>query len=124
MPFKAGNTYGKGRPKGSGKIQILKDYSEKYGFKKLISIAEGSGHGYYEHNGRLIEHGPNASIQFEALKLILAYGCGKPTEYHDFTTGGETLSDWAVRYFGADGQSGSRADSDRKLRRVSKDNSK
>lgn len=101
--FQLGNTYGKGRPKGSKRNEICKAYAEKYGFKKLIAIAEGKGHRYREYNGRLVEVGPDSGIQFEALKLILAYGFGKPTESIDLSTGGESLADWAIQHFRRNG---------------------
>jgi hypothetical protein len=121
--FGAGNQAGKGfgRPKGSGRIQICKEWAEKKGFKKLIDLAEGK----YEQDGKLkaagwapnpvrpaslVWVGPTAELQFEALKLVLAYGAGKPTESLDLTSGGETLSDWALQYFGAINSNGADPD--------------
>lgn len=78
--FQPGNTFGKGRPKGSGLVQQCTDWIEKKGWTKLIEIAEGKGHSFKIHGGKIIEVGPSEELQFEALKLIAAYGKGKPHE--------------------------------------------
>jgi hypothetical protein len=81
--FQPGNKFGKGRPKGSGLVQKCTDWIEKKGWDKLIEIAEGKGHAFKLHGGKVIEVGPSEELQFEALKLIAAYGKGKPRETVD-----------------------------------------
>ena len=93
MKFQPGNKHGKGRPRGSGLVQICKDYAQAKGWQKLIDLAEGKGYKVGTLNGKVVEIGPSLELQFEALKLCLAYGHGKPTEHVDFTTGGDTLAD-------------------------------
>lgn len=85
MPFQPGNRLGQGRPKGSGRNQIIREWCEQKGIQKLLDVAEGKGHTFREYNGRVVEIGPNENLQFEALKLALAYGMGKPTEMVEIT---------------------------------------
>jgi hypothetical protein len=79
MPFQPGNklAQGHGRP---SKNPLLAAWCLETGVQKLIDLAEGKGHAFREFKGRFVELGPNRQLQFEALKLALAYGIGKPTE--------------------------------------------
>jgi hypothetical protein len=72
-------------PFQSGNKPILAAWCESLGVQMLIDLAEGKGHGFREHKGRFIEIGPNRQLQFEALKLALSYGIGKPTEMVEIT---------------------------------------
>lgn len=85
MPFQPGNKFGKGRPKGSGRIQECTKYAEEHGLQKLIELSQGVGcYRRVISQGRVLKI-PNDELAFEALKLVLAYGLGKPTEKVDLT---------------------------------------
>lgn len=79
-PFEKGHPGGPGRPKGSGRVELCRKFAEQEGFQKLIDIAKGIGYRVGTVNGKFVEVGPTRELQFEALKLALAYGYGKPTE--------------------------------------------
>lgn len=116
MPqFQTGNSYGKGRPRGSKLNELCKKFAKEEGFERLIERAKGF---YRDSNdqirkagwaekkpakgkgvGRLVWVGPSDESQFEALKLALAYGAGKPTESVDVTSNGESLAEWAFQHF-------------------------
>ena len=83
--FAKGNKLSKGRPKGSGMVQIARDWAVKKGWVKLIEIAEGKGWRVENIIGGFREIGPTLQLQLEATKLLLAYGIGKPTERHEIT---------------------------------------
>ena len=116
MGFQPGNKYGQGRPKGSTYNEICKQFAEKEGVARLVEWAKGTfrnAHGQVQAagwsqpkdtngkpKGRLVWAGPDYSLQFEALKLVLAYGLGKPRNPVDITSGGQTLTDWANEWFG------------------------
>ena len=40
MPFKKGNKHSKGRPKGSGTVEVAREWAKKKGWKKLMERAE------------------------------------------------------------------------------------
>jgi hypothetical protein len=103
MAFQPGNklAVGRGRPKGSGKSQIAKEWAETKGLAKLQEIAEWPDEGVQVHpdSGRVIPKGWSRELQFEALKLMLAYGLGKPTERHELSNAdGEPLVVEIVKY--------------------------
>lgn len=113
-PFEKGNKagVGHGRPKGSGRIQICAEFAEKEGFEILLNLARGKykdQHGKIRTAGwaapdpkqpaRIVWIGPSQELSFDALKLALAYGKGKPTEFVDISSGGQSLSEWANEWF-------------------------
>ena len=67
--FEPGNQYGKGRPKGSGYVEECQRWAEAGGWTRLFGWADGKSGA-----------AKNMKLQFEALRLILAYGYGKPKE--------------------------------------------
>ena len=69
---------GKGRPKGSGKAQLFREFATEHAIPRLFDFALGKGHGYKIHGQKIIEVGPSATLQLDAIKLILAYGLGRP----------------------------------------------
>lgn len=95
--FQKGNKYGKGRPKGSGYVQICRDYAVKKGWKKLIEMADGKGYKVAMQNGRILEVGPDHKLQFEALKTILAYGVGKPRETMEIVGDDNEFTNYSTR---------------------------
>lgn len=78
QPGQSGNPAG--RPKGTGLVAICTKFADEEGFDKLIELARGTGYriGKDPKTGRVIHIGPSPELQFEALKLALAYGKGKP----------------------------------------------
>ena len=78
--FEPGNklAVGHGRPKGSGKAALFREWAETTGIQKLFDIAEGKGHGYKIHGQKILEVGPTIGHQLEAIRLALAYGLGRP----------------------------------------------
>jgi hypothetical protein len=80
--FQPGNKLGVGygRPKGSSRPMIIREWVEREGWQKLIDLARGKGHGFRQHDGKVVEIGPKIEVQLEAMKLAFAYGFGKPTE--------------------------------------------
>lgn len=114
-PFQANNqaAKGHGRPRGSGRIQVCTEFAEQEGFAMLIALAKGK---YAGPDGnlrtagwaapdkskpsRIVWIGPSQELSYDALKLVLAYGKGKPTEFVDLSSGGQSLFDWAVESFG------------------------
>jgi hypothetical protein len=98
-PFEKGHAGGPGRPKGSSRPEICRRFAEEEGFQKLIDIAKGVGYKVGTINGKFTEVGPSRELQFEALKLAIAYGYGKPTESVDLTSNGNTLYDWLDNRF-------------------------
>ncbi len=100
-PFKAGNTaaVGHGRPKGSSRVLTCKEFAEKEGFQRLIGIARGQNYCVVR-DGKEIELSPSLDLIFEALKLLLAYGIGKPAQLLNVTHNVDSLADWAHQYFG------------------------
>jgi hypothetical protein len=74
---------GRGRPKGSSKPAWLKEWAEKKGLPKLLALAEGKGFSEFREGRRILSVGPDYSIQFEAIRLALAYAIGKPRETID-----------------------------------------
>ena len=85
MPFQNGNKYGKGRPVGSSCVGIARDWAKKKGWSQLIAWAEGKGYKVGLKGGRIVELGPDLDLQFEATKLLLAYGVGQPTKVVEVT---------------------------------------
>lgn len=67
-----------GRPKGSGKSALFREWALGTGIQKLFDIAEGKGHGYKIHGQKILEVGPTVGVQLEAIRLALAYGLGRP----------------------------------------------
>jgi hypothetical protein len=65
--FQKGNTFGKGRPKGSGFVLRCRDWADSKGWDKLEAWADGD----------------DGKLAFEATKLLLAYGYGKPVSEID-----------------------------------------
>lgn len=61
-PFEPGNKFGKGRPKGSGFVARCRAWADQKGWDKLEKWADGE----------------DGKLAFEATKLLLAYGYGKP----------------------------------------------
>ncbi len=103
MPlFEKGNGFSKGRPRGSGAVQVCRDFAENDGFAKLIGVALGKPMPWRERRGKMEYSTPTQELQFEALKLLLAYGIGKPTQYHEVNNTVNSVADWALRHFGAD----------------------
>src|SRR5262245_1266172 len=78
--FQPGNkaAVGHGRPKGSSKAAMFREWCEEKGIARLFELAEGIGHAFELRNGKIVEVGPNYGIQLEALRLALAYGLGRP----------------------------------------------
>lgn len=105
MPqFEAGNTLGKGRKKGSGRNQVFVEWANRVGVKKLLEIAEEKDIKYgLDKNGKVVRVGHSEALCFDALKLALAYGLGKPTEHVDVTSGGDTFYDFLRGQFPAGG---------------------
>ncbi len=101
-PFKRGNNAaaGHGRPKGSSRVLICQEFAEKEGFQRLIEIARGQSYRVLR-DGKEIELNPDLDLIFEALKLLLAYGIGKPAQLLNVTHKVESLADWAHQYFEA-----------------------
>lgn len=62
--FKPGNPGGPGRPKGSNHIQVCKQFMEEKGWDILFTLAEDK----------------DKKIKYEATRLLLSYGYGKPPE--------------------------------------------
>ena len=107
MGFQPGNTHGKGRPKGTQLNEVCKAFADAEGIPRLIEWAKGgfrNAHGQLQAAGwsqpkdgkgkpigALRWAGPSYELQFEALKLALAYGLGKPRNPVDLTSDGETL---------------------------------
>lgn len=115
-PFQANNqaAKGHGRPRGSGRIQICTEFADKEGFALLIALAKGQYKGPdgklrsagwaapdKSKPSRIVWIGPSSELSFDALRLVLAYGKGKPTEFIDVSSGGQSLSDWASEFFGS-----------------------
>lgn len=110
--FQEGNQYAKGhgRPKGSSRIKECEDWVYEKGIKKLIQIADSNDLGFRtdkegrvvsDKYGRPLRVGWSRELQFEAVKLIFAYGVGKPTEFIAFDDGGQTIAEWATKWFGS-----------------------
>jgi hypothetical protein len=68
MRFQSGNKFSKGRPKGSGFVLRCRDWADRKGWDKLEKWAAG-----------------NSKLAFEATKLLLAYGYGKPVAEIDLS---------------------------------------
>jgi hypothetical protein len=66
--FQAGNPGGPGRPKGSYLNSQAKQWAEKGGIDLLLRIAQGKDNGW------------SKAHRWDAIKLALAYGIGKPRE--------------------------------------------
>ncbi len=91
--FGKGNKFSKGRPKGSGNVEVAREWVVKYGWKKLFAWANGNPYvsgvdiEKDRKTGQLKKINrysiPQESTQADALKLIFAYGIGKPTEKHE-----------------------------------------
>lgn len=59
-----------GRPKGSGNhVERCRIWAEKTGWNKLEQMTKCG----------------DPKIEIEATKLLLAYGCGKPTEHREIS---------------------------------------
>lgn len=76
--FAKGNPGGPGRPRGSGHVDICRQWAEVRGWQKLIDTADGKGYKVGLKNGRVVEIGPSQELQLQALKIALEYGYGKP----------------------------------------------
>lgn len=77
-----------------------KEFAEKEGFERLIGIARGASY-RVDRDGKEIDLNPSLELIFEALKLLLAYGAGKPAQLLNVTHNVDSLADWAHQYFGA-----------------------
>ena len=78
--FSKGNPGGPGRPKGSNFVSICREWAEKKGWDKLISLADGKDYKIGLKDGRVVEVGPNQDLQFQAMKTLIEYGYGKPSQ--------------------------------------------
>ena len=67
-PFEQGNPGGPGRPKGSHLNPEAKKWAETVGMRLLLRLADGK------------EKGWGRTSRWDAIKLALAYGIGKPRE--------------------------------------------
>lgn len=103
--FEEGNQAGKGhgRPKGSGHNQKCKEWTHRLGIDRLIEIAEGKHTKYAKSGGRVTVIGFSTDQQLDALKTAIAYGIGKPTNFVDISSGGETFYDFLRGQFPAGG---------------------
>ena len=72
-PFEDGNPGGPGRPKGSHVNLEAKKWAETAGMRLLLRLADGK------------EKGWGRSCRWDAVKLALAYGIGKPREAIEIT---------------------------------------
>lgn len=59
-----------GRPKGSGHVERCKEWAEKKGWDLLEKMALTS---------------LDEKVRLEAMKLLIAYGVGKPTEHREIS---------------------------------------
>jgi len=75
--FGPGNKFGKGRPKGSSYIQVCREWAESEGWSRLISWAKGQSG-----DGKL-----SKELQFQAMKMLMEYGYGKPRQQMDIDHG-------------------------------------
>ena len=64
MKFQPGNKFGQGRPRGPMFVQSCREWADQNGWQKLEKMAESD----------------NPRIALEAIKVLLAYGYGKPKE--------------------------------------------
>ncbi|MFN0117801.1 MAG: hypothetical protein ACKVQC_05845 [Elusimicrobiota bacterium] len=77
-----------------------REFAEKEGFQRLIGLARGESY-RVKRDGKEIDLYPDLDLIFEALKLLLAYGIGKPAQLLNVTHNVDSLADWAHRYFAA-----------------------
>jgi hypothetical protein len=86
-PFQDGNTFGKGRPQGSGYSQFCQEWAERFGWDLLRQWAEG------RENGKKVPF----MIRRYAVNTLLEYGYGKPKEALEISgSGPQTIRDWIV----------------------------
>ncbi len=102
-PFKSGNTaaVGHGRPKGSSRILTCKEFAEKEGFQRLIEIARGESYRVVR-NGKEVTLDPSLDLIFESIKLLLAYGIGKPAQVHEISADVNSIADWIQQFTKSD----------------------
>ena len=85
--FKPGNPGGPGRPRGSSNNPSAKKWAEEVGIPLLLRIASGD------------EMNWPRSYRWDAIKLGLAYGIGKPREAEVITEEKKSqidFSDWTI----------------------------
>lgn len=73
MRFQPGNAGGPGRPRGSYLLPQAKQWAEIGGVRLLLRLADGK------------EKGWSKATRWDAIKLALAYGLGKPREALEIT---------------------------------------
>ena len=86
MPFKKGESGNrKGRPPGSGRNQICRDWAENYGIAFMIRIAEGK-------ENDLTVTGKKVKVRLsqrqEAAEYLIDQGIGRAPQRHE-VSGGE-----------------------------------
>lgn len=86
--FSKGNPGGPGRPKGSNFVSICREWAEKKGWDKLISLADGKDYKVGLKDGRVVEVGPSQELQYQAARTLIEYGYGRPSQSVDLTNAG------------------------------------
>lgn len=84
-PFAEGNqaAKGHGRPKGSSYVAICQKWADEKGWRKLIDLADGKDYKVGMKDGRILSLGPDLELQFQATKLLIEYGFGRPKQAVD-----------------------------------------
>ena len=90
MPkFQQGNTFSKGRPKGSGYVDRCKKWAEKKGWNILERLAEGKRPldpkalkqaVKEEGSGNVANDLPENRLRYHAARTLIEYGFGKPKQ--------------------------------------------
>jgi hypothetical protein len=71
---------GNGKSRQPRYVGVCREWAEAKGWTRLIEWAEGKGYKVGLHNGKIYKSGPSIELQFEATKLLIEYGFGKPMQ--------------------------------------------
>ncbi len=75
-----------------------KEFAEREGYQRLIGLARGESY-RVTRNGQDVDLYPDLDLIFESLKLLMAYGIGKPAQLLNVTHNVESLADWVAVHF-------------------------
>lgn len=90
-PFEPGNKFGRGRPRGSGYVELCQAWAEQDGWQQLIDIANGKPQ-FLKGNRAKVQ--TDHKLRLEAIKILLGYGYGRPREAVEVSgSGPQTIAD-------------------------------